>query len=476
MSIKKINWQIFLFFLFALTISHFSFAAEPKRIVSETLLSNVAIANMVGNSYIISPDLRRISFCVRKGDKMMAVVDNVYSKLCDKVSIPVFSGDGKNFVYIAQEGNQHSIIVNHEQVLSTGSTSEIITVLFRPDNKTIVFLLKEGSKYFLVDDGVKSKPYDFIDEHSIAFSPDKSKIAFVARLNGKQMVVYNGKQSKPFEQVGFPVFSPDGKRMAFWAANGKDYYVLLNNKKSEVYDAIGSLQFSRDSKHFVYNATFNGLDWILFDKKKYGRGYQVIHSLTLSPDASKLSFGFTLQTTQEYTEYVSANGKREGPYEQVITGLVYSPDGKSFAYCAQLPIHEIINGVEEERMDIEWFMMYNGVEQKRYNMLQGHPVFSPDSKHFAYSGERESKRYINADSVEGKPYDDIYYITYTPDSKRLIYTAEENDKDFVVVDEHNGKKYDDILGQYEIQFDSSSSFHYIARKGNDIYLVEEKLE
>jgi hypothetical protein len=46
----------------------------------------------------------------------------------------------------------------------------------------------------------------------------------------------------------------------------------------------------------------------------------------------------------------------------------------------------------------------------------------------------------------------------------------------VVVDGKEGKPYDSIIFIYNggnIVFDSKDSFHYLARKGKGIYLVEE---
>lgn len=56
--------------------------------------------------------------------------------------------------------------------------------------------------------------------------------------------------------------------------------------------------------------------------------------------------------------------------------------------------------------------------------------------------------------------------------------AKVSDKWFVVVDGKEEKQYDDIvtLGGGKVVFDSEDSLHYLARKGNSIYLVEEKIK
>jgi hypothetical protein len=47
----------------------------------------------------------------------------------------------------------------------------------------------------------------------------------------------------------------------------------------------------------------------------------------------------------------------------------------------------------------------------------------------------------------------------------------------VVIDGKEGKQYDVIItkGGGKILFDSADRFHYLAAKGNEIYLVEEEI-
>jgi hypothetical protein len=69
-------------------------------------------------------------------------------------------------------------------------------------------------------------------------------------------------------------------------------------------------------------------------------------------------------------------------------------------------------------------------------------------------------------------------FTVSPDSKRVAYGAGMGDKQVVVVDGKEGKQYDNIVvtGGGKIIFDSADSLHYLALKGDEIYLVEERIE
>jgi hypothetical protein len=63
------------------------------------------------------------------------------------------------------------------------------------------------------------------------------------------------------------------------------------------------------------------------------------------------------------------------------------------------------------------------------------------------------------------------------DSQHVAYAARVDDSQFVVVDGKEGKQYNKILGEgVKITFDSPDSLHYLALKGNSVYLVEERIE
>ena len=117
---------------------------------------------------------------------------------------------------------------------------------------------------------------------------------------------------------------------------------------------------------------------------------------------------------------------------------------------------------------------------------------SPDSKRVAYVTQVGDKQFVVVNGKEGKQYDGIWWEPiFSPDSKRLAYVAVVGTgllgtKLFVVVGGKEGKQYDAltfliggrviIIGGGRIIFDSPDSFHYLAGKGNGIYLVGERIE
>ena len=112
-------------------------------------------------------------------------------------------------------------------------------------------------------------------------------------------------------------------------------------------------------------------------------------------------------------------------------------------------------------------------------------------------------RYVVADGRESKGYDDIEgrSLIFSPDSRRVAFVGLATKRRWgvfktihshtVVIDGQDGENYDAIIpppgegsinfmiapsGGGSINFDSYDQFHYIARKGNQLLLVEERLQ
>lgn len=156
--------------------------------------------------------------------------------------------------------------------------------------------------------------------------------------------------------------------------------------------------------------------------------------------------------------------KKSGAYEVVVEDNInFSHNSKNYSFKAEL--HD------------EFLIVNNGKDLKHYgDIVNGTFTYSPDDKRYAYAADQYTSRLVNVDGVEGSTYNDIHFIAFSPDSKRIAYTAVLNKDEFVVLDELAGKHYDAIMGQGKFIFDTQDKFHYIAAKGNTIFLVEEKIQ
>ena len=103
---------------------------------------------------------------------------------------------------------------------------------------------------------------------------------------------------------------------------------------------------------------------------------------------------------------------------------------------------------------------------------------SPDGKRLAYLARQGDKTSVIVDGKTGNQYDRLSEIIFSPDSEHVAYGAKAGNKWFVVVDGEEGNQYDSIsyLGGGGIVFESFDRLHYLAFKGSDLYLVEEKIK
>lgn len=460
MKIKSVFLTLF-FTAFIL----FSHAQQINRIIKETPLITVHDSVLVNRSFTFTADMRKIACCVRDGKKQRVLVNEYTGKAFDSVCIPVFSPDGKSFIYKARQANRWLWITGDNKELKADKDESIIFVVYSPNNKDLAYITSTEKGVALVFNAVKSRLYNDIDYNSIVFSKDGKKIYYTASLNNKKNIVADNKDGLPFDDIGFPVLSSDNKRLAYRAINGKNSYAVVDGKISPPYEKIGAIIFSNEGKHYAFQAMLNNKHIVVLDGT-VSEKYDFVHTLCFSPDGEKLAYAFeaTKKGKDGFNHYISLNGKRSELYETVVEeSFRFSPDSKTLAFEAE--IHDA------------FFIVTNNKESKRYSdVLQSTTVFSSDNRHIAFAVEDDTKRFVVADDVEGPVYQDIFHIVFSPDSKRLVYSAKINNKGLVIVDGNNGTSYDELPGLGMIYFDSANSFHYLARKGNTILLVEEKIE
>jgi WD40 repeat protein len=454
-------------FLFVFFIPFFFYGkAQPiNRIVKETPLLVINDSVLVNSSFTFTADMRKIACCIRDGKKQRVLVNEYKGKLCDSVCSPVFSPVGKSFIYKALQGKRWIWLTDKNSELKTGKDETVNFVRYSPNNIDIAYVATKDKKLIIVFRGIKGKPYDDIDFNSIVFSKNGKKIYYTALLNNKKMIVADNKEGLPFDEVGFPVLSSDDKRLAYRAINGKNSYAVVDGKISPAFESIGAIIFGNNGKHYVFQAMLNNKHVVVLDGA-VSEKYEFVHTLCFSPDGERLAYA--LEATEKgkdgFNHYISLDGKRSELYETVVEeSLKFSPDSKLLAFEAE--IHDA------------FFIVSKNKESRRYSdVLQATTVFSPDNRHIAFAAEDDTKRFVVADNTEGKIYQDIFHIAYSPDSKRLVYSARKDNKELVVVDGINGTSYDELPGLGMIYFDTANSFYYLARKGNRILLVEEKIE
>jgi hypothetical protein len=303
-----------------------------------------------------------------------------------------------------------------------------VTLHASPDSKRVAYVAKRGEKNLVVVDGVEGKEYDGISGGALVFSPNSKRVAYRAKRGDKSFFVVDGVEGKEYDDVAdfSLVFSPDSKRVAYVAKRGEKNLAVVDGVEGQEYDGIRvwGVVIGFDGKILGYSSLQLGVE---------GGMPMVLAGV-------------------EGKDY----GGAAGPF--------FSPDSQRVAYLA--------------RRHGKWFVVVDGVEGKKYDGIGWFLHFSPDSKRVAYFAKRGEEYLVVVDGVEGKEYDDVAWRPwpwFSPDSKRVAYVAERGKKWFVVVDgvEVMEKVYDEFhIEGSSLVFDSPTKFHGLAKRDNEIFLVE----
>jgi len=419
-----------------------------RTVVSEQLVCKFD-SRKIGSPLIYSPDSRRVAYIAEKAGEECAVIDGVAGKGYSSVHIDfrLFSPDSKRTAYRAVNygenppaGNKWFVVIDGEEGDEYQTADK---VAFSPDSRHVAYMADGG--VYLDRVQVKSPGATVCENNDILFSPDSEHLVYVVELNGKQSVVVDGVPGKQYDQIDTIVFSPDSKCLAYVAKTGDSWFVVVDGIPANAYDSIENIVFSPDSKHLAYIARvgsgrsarrFVVLDGVEGEQHESGN----LANLAFSPDSNHLAYTFRgnpAYTSGRNPGIVIVDGEEREITESDVRHLLFSPDSKRLAY-----ITSEFDWLPEPR----YFIVVDGEKGKKYESI-GDFSFSPDSKHVIYINIYGGKMFVVVDETEGKEYDFLSFTSVTP-------SAEELDINRIV-------------------FDSADRFHYLVKKGDSIYLVEE---
>lgn len=163
----------------------------------------------------------------------------------------------------------------------------------------------------------------------------------------------------------------------------------------------------------------NHIYTVLFGNNFQSATYSSVREMGLSPDNQHLWYIASNDRVGavgvEAKEFMVVDGKQGKPYDRILSGVVFSPDGKQYAY-----------GVEDNR---QGFIVLNGIEQKHYQLKPTSyqsgfvPTFSPDEKEIAYKVESgDSSTIVKGNKTLG-PFDSASDLRYSLDGKHFFYIS-----------------------------------------------------
>ena len=282
-----------------------------------------------------------------------------------------------------------------------------------PHGNKFAYVIKISGKFHAVIDGAKGKGYDAIVDEvywrktGITFSPDGKRVAYTAKIGNQWCVVLDGKEEQKYDAVSEVVFSPDGKRVAYIAQSGNKHCVIIDGKKEKKYiNIIGGPIFSPDSKRTAY----------------------VVEDTCLVKDKC-----YNLNHAVDYCNKAVIDGI-EGKMYLSVRDIVFSPDSRRVAYQAYpFVVLDDIEGVEIllnflYRFITNSFVVVDDIEVGPFHAIDDGPIFSPDSKHVAYTvltGDRDydGKEFVMVDNIRGKEYRNIVLLGFSTNSLHIIYAV-----------------------------------------------------
>ncbi|HEX6885066.1 MAG TPA: hypothetical protein VF530_16955 [Planctomycetota bacterium] len=401
-------------------------SGRPRVRIQETLIGFNDPA-MNEESFVASPDGRRVAYMVMAGDGLAVVVDGVQGELFEGIADQsiVFSSNGQHLGYVGTRPGQQCVVL----------------------------------------DG-KVHPYRAVSRQGVVFSSDGTRWGWSAVRDGKHLAVVDGVESPPYDSIAPPgvLFSPDGRRCAYAAATGGQQLVVTDGEDGPLFDSVGGLQFTAKGR-VVYLASRAGKRHVVVDGQTLGpfdelrtlgtgagRNAPMLDVLEISSDGSRV--GFVAQRGEEW--FVVVDGQELGPYENVA-GLSLSPEGSRVAFLAS--------------RGEGWMMVIDGKEQPGEGMQS--LSFSPDGKRLASILRREGRTFAQVDGQEGPAYDSIAEpgVRFSHDGQHWTYLAETGGEQRVVLDGQEGPTFR-RLGKTPLAFvPNGPGVMYSIRRGEREALV-----
>jgi hypothetical protein len=466
--------------------------------VTETLLATINYETWVGDTFVVSPDGRRIAYAQRRSDGHVMYLDGepfgpydgvqqmppvfapdssslafgvevgddrymVAGELrfgpYEEVGVPVFASGGRGFAFKFRRDGLESVSVSGE---IQAAFDQVDNPHLSPNGDRLIYSARRQAEWFAVVDGIEGPAYDDVFIPADPFSPDGSKYVYLAVEGSDWYVQTESGSHGPFAAIAqrSAVFSNDGTRMAFVGQRDVRWQVVVDGRPSRLYDVVTPPIFSNDSQHVAYAGGWGGRSYIVFDDETFGPydAISAVGGLAHAPHGRR--FAHAAQIGSEW--FIVADGVR-GPSFDAVGPPVFSPDGSGLAYI----------GLRGE----EWFVIVDGEEQGPFvSVLAESLTFSAGGEHLAFVVQAGPFQLVVLDGERGKAYDSILAnsLVFGPEGGPLAYAASEGEARFVVVGGAEGPPFEAVIAgrQTPIIFDSRTRLHYLGVRGSEVFLVE----
>lgn len=203
-------------------------------------------------------------------------------------------------------------------------------------------------------------------------------------------------------------------------------------------------------------------------------------TMIISPDLKKCVF----RVNDEKKRYYVVLNNKKSNYYNFVYNYGFSPNSKHFAYTARernddKPAnYPNSQGIYTGDDNLREFIVFDGMEGKKYGFSAGNIYFSPDGESFAYDmrkGKGFGQSIMILNNIESRGYDSVGDGIFSSDGKHFAFMASKDGKDFFVIDNQDGQRYDDANNF--IFSPNGQHYAYKVKNGNSSFIVydgEEK--
>ena len=394
----------------------------------------------------------------------------------------------------------------------------------RPQFSSEGSLLRVGvcskKKCYLLQEGAKAGP-EFDEISRFTFSGER--YAYFGKRDKKYLLVVDGKETgPPMEHFGIVEWTDDNKHIAVAMYDQRKWTWLVDGNPGPAFDAISMIDFSFDFQHYVYaganskmgfskqqvrstlvldgkptaedyqgkglagGATLlvGGLEYMLGGVREFSADFHGVGDPVLGPDGT-LVFAQRVAQDNVAVRYKDASGP---PFEDVVSNVRFSADGKHFAYVAKkggqfVEVRDLVPGSGFEGQaktkpfainprsacGVSWLTLDDDGSLLAYEIYRGGESFRQGSTHRAL-------RRVVINGQAGPEYDALSITPpkFSADEKHHIYTVHgaEGGRDRLVVDGVESKLYDDIS---DLDFRNRTTLEFVARDNKRILRVTVKV-
>ncbi len=387
--------------------------------IQETLLGPSKQSGL----FVVSPDGGHYAVSSMHGSRELVIVDGVDGPEFDHAAHAwggaaidvVFSSDGKHSAYVGQRGDdlvevrdgKDAFVVTSVKLETNGSVSQINQSRIHNRNEGLVghqcLISPSGANVAVVSAEYPRPAATQSVTHDAATGSQASQAATTAAnaMAGFHMFL-DGVKSPVYATIDLNQIAFVGEKLVY-AAQTQDqkWHMVVNDKPGPGYDAVGWLQLNEEDKHYAFIASTGG-------------GQMVVTDGVPGPVRMQVANGLTYLT-------IASNGR--------VAYLAYQGSGPT---GHSDPIKQVLY-VDEKEVSPEVSAFAVVDPTGRSTILVGYMLFSPDGKRFAYAKPVPGGIAAVIDGKVGRAYDTIGVLQFSPDSKHDFYVGNRT-LSFMVVD------------------------------------------